>query len=402
MVSAVTAADPRAGSLVFLVFALLAGHSIGSMAMLVMPAVAPDVARDYGVDHSYVGYQISLVTVGLLFSLLFLGNLSRKLGPARTNQMGHIALAISMLILLVPSPAVAIVGSIAIGVGYGFLAPSASALMVQFTPSSKRNIVFSIQQTGVPFGGVLAALIAPPIAVAVGWRWSLVVTAVLLLGAAALMQRRRAEWDADRVPDAPAIALNPLATLGMIWRDRRLRLMAFIGSCFSWGQFVVASFTVVACVTMLGMSLIVAGTVLMVVQIGNIGGRIVAGWIADRIGSARVLGWISGMWLVNALVAATMTPAWPLLWLYLLFGFLGMTTGAWAGLVMAEIGRLAPTGQVSTAVGGSLAYVNMGKFIGPIIFVNVYLATGSYGIAFATLAVPATAAIYCISRLRRV
>jgi MFS family permease len=291
-------------SVPYLVSVLTAGHAVGSMAMLVMPAVAPDVARDYGIDPSLIGYQISLVTVGLMISLLFLGNLNRKWGAARTNQVGHLVIAEILLVMLMPAGAIAIAGSIGIGLGYGFLAPSASALMVQLTPVEKRNMVFSIQQTGVPLGGMLAATIAPAVAVTAGWRAALAVTAVLLVCAAIVMQIKRAEWDRARDPRASALSLNPLATLGLIWRDRRLRYMALVGSCFSWGQFVVASYTVVACVATLGMSLIAAGTMLTAVQLGNAGGRVLAGWLADRVGgSTPVLRWISMLLLAGSIAA---------------------------------------------------------------------------------------------------
>jgi MFS family permease len=69
--------------------ALLAGHTFASMAVLVLPAVAPEVARSYGFDASLIGYQISLVSTGMVVTLTLLGNLSRRLGaqpPARRGS----------------------------------------------------------------------------------------------------------------------------------------------------------------------------------------------------------------------------------------------------------------------------------------------------------------------------
>ena len=50
-------------SLTFLVLALLVGHTFASMAMTVVPAVAPAIARDYAVDASLIGYQIAFVSL---------------------------------------------------------------------------------------------------------------------------------------------------------------------------------------------------------------------------------------------------------------------------------------------------------------------------------------------------
>jgi hypothetical protein len=48
-----------------------------------------------------------------------------------------------------------------------------------------------------------------------------------------------------------------------------------------------------------------------------------------------------------------------------LFSVLGITAGAWPGIVLAEVGYLAPKGLVGPYVSGTLVYTNLGKFIGP-------------------------------------
>ena len=66
--------------------------------------------------------------------------------------------------------------ALALGLGYGLLTPSASHLLARFAPAERRNLIFSLKQTGVPFGGIGAALITPAIAVTFGWRWALLGT----------------------------------------------------------------------------------------------------------------------------------------------------------------------------------------------------------------------------------
>jgi hypothetical protein len=97
-----------------------------------------------------------------------------------------------------------------------------------------------------------------------------------------------------------------------------------------------------------------------------------------------------------------LAPAWPLWLTYLMFAVLGITSGAWAGILLAEVGHLAPPGQVGAVVSGTLVYVNLGKFAGPAVFSATYALTHSYGIAFALIAVPALVAVYCLSAARPV
>ena len=73
------------------------------------------------------------------------------------------------------------------------------------------------------------------------------------------------------------------------------------------------------------MSLIAAGTVLMTVQIANAAGRMIAGWIADHLGSAaRVLAWMGWAMLAVSIGFVWLAPAWPLWLTYLMFALLGI------------------------------------------------------------------------------
>lgn len=387
--------------LAFLLVALTFSHSMAAMAMMVLPAVAPVVAREYGVDASLVGYQISIVSVGLLISLLSVGNLSRKLGGCRTNQIGHSLVAVGMLLMLMPSIAFLLPGSLVIGLGFGLLAPSAAALLIRFAPPARRNLLFSIHQTSIPLGGMVAALGAPAIAVNFGWRWAFACAFLLIITAIVLMQAGRARWDDDRVPDTPTLARNPFDGFLSNWRDAKLRRLSIAGCAFCWAQFCVSAFTVVACVETIGMSLIGAGTVLMVVQLANAAGRMIAGWIADRLGSATAvlicMGWTM---LAVSIGFLWLSPAWPAALVYVMFALLGITSGAWAGILLAEVGQLAPAGHVGAVVSGTLVYVNLGKLAGPAVFAATYAMTHSYGIAFALVAVPALVAVICLAPRR--
>ena len=386
-------------SLAFLVSALLVGHTFASMAMTVVPAVAPAIARDSGVDPSLIGYQIAFVSLGQAACLMFLSNLSRRVGACRAYQIGLLGLALGMLLMALPSKILLVAGSVVMGLGHGFVTPASAALLMRFSPADKRNFLFSFQQTGVPLGGIAAALLAPAIAVIAGWPWVLGLTALLLASMAATLQRGRPYWDTDLDPNAAVVASNPFGGIMMIWRDRRLRMLALTGGAYCWGQFVVISYTVVTAVTELGMSLIVAGTLLTVVHLGSTGGRVVAGWCADRVGGTRVLIWIGWLMLVTAALSFWMGPAWPTILLYVLFALLGAATGAWAGLLLAESGRLAPHGQTGAATSGVMIYVNAGKFLGPLAAANTYALTSSYGLSFASMVVPAIFGICCLTRV---
>ncbi len=388
MPESISSPAARPLSLVFLVGALLTGHIMASMALLVLPAIAPEVAREYGIDASLIGYFITLVCVGQLVTLTWFSNVTRRFGGARINQAGHGCVAAGLLFMMIPTPVFLAVGAIVIGFGYGLIGPSFSHLLMRFSPPERRNFIFSLQQTGVPIGGMAAALISPAVALAFGWRWAMLLSATLLVCIILMMQRGRAGWDDDRDAHAQVVAARPLANIALIWRNVPLRRVAMAGAAFCGAQFCVSAYTVVVCVKVFDMSLLAAGGVLTAVQIASAVGRVAIGWLCDAMqNTARVLAWNALLMIATCVTALWIAPGWPVIAIYLLFAVLGFSTGAWAGTVLAEAGRLAPQSNMSGALSGVFVFLNIGKMIGPVVFANVYLLTQSYGWAFASLVI---------------
>jgi MFS family permease len=244
-----------------------------------------------------------------MLTLTLLGNTSKRYGAARTNQIGHAFIASGILILLIPWLPFLIVGSLIIGLGYGMITPSASHLLMRYTLPHRRSTVFSIHQIGIPAGGILASSIAPAITVYTSWHWAVLFSASLLVCVVLLMQVRRHHWDDDRDQSAAIITTNPFAGTQAIWAHPKLRLATLAGSCFSWVQFCTATFTVVACVSVLQMDLLIAGTVLSVVQLSSAAGRVLMGWIVDRINNTIiVLGFNAAILIIATIATLFLTP----------------------------------------------------------------------------------------------
>jgi nitrate/nitrite transporter NarK len=145
------------------------------------------------------------------------------------------------------------------------------------------------------------------------------------------------------------------------------------------------------------MDLLIAGTVLSVVQLSSAAGRVLMGWIVDRINNTIiVLGFNAAILIIATIATLFLTPELPLFAIYILFAVLGATSGSWPGVLLSEVGRLAPSGNVSLAISGSLVITNVGKFLGPIIFVNMYAYSQQYTLTFAALTVPAVIALYSL------
>lgn len=380
---------------------LLAGQSVGTMGTTMIPAVAPKVAETYGIPSAYIGYQISLLACAMIVALAFGAKLNRRWGSTRMQQIGLALIAIGGLVAILPHAAFFFLASIALGLGYGSLTPSASSILLRFTPETRRNLIFSMKQTGVPLGGIGAALITPAVAVHFGWQWALAGNSLVLFALVMVLERARPHWDIDRDPRA-SISGNPFSGVIDIWRHRALRLMSVAGGCFVIVQFGISTFTVILFNEELGWGLIAAGLVLTASQVGGVAGRLFWGWLADRIGDAfQSMVILGAVMVVSAAACYALTPAWPMVAACALFFVFGSTASGWNGAFLAEVARLAPPAQISPLTGGSLVYVNTGKAIGPIACANVFLLTGDYTLTFALLAVPAAIGLACLWVARR-
>src|SRR3546814_20951510 len=94
-------------------------------------------------------------------SSLLAGGFVRRFGAIRASQIGLLLCAAGVAISVLPSPISMAIGAVLIGRGYGPITPASSHLLARSTPAHRLSFVFSVKQTGVTLGGVLAGLIVP-------------------------------------------------------------------------------------------------------------------------------------------------------------------------------------------------------------------------------------------------
>ncbi|RAR58198.1 cyanate permease [Onishia taeanensis] len=338
--------------------------AFSSLVALFPAAIAPALATSLGVSSATVGFQISLVFAGAMLTSLVGGPLTRRLGPCRTSQLSLALLGGAAAMLSIPSLPTFALASLTAGLGYGMTNPSASLLLVRFTPVERRGLIFSLKQSGVPLGGVIAGASAPALALSVGWQAGLLLlTAIALLGILVL-QWPRAHWDNQRDPSTPWLA-SPFSGLSVVWHQRSLRYVALLSLCFSAIQLSISAFTVSLLVEDLSFGLMEAGFVMSGVQICGVAGRVGWGWIGDRLGDRlTTLSIIAMTTAVGALLVASLTPAWPKPVVAGLLCLLSLSSLGWNGVFMAEITHLAPLNRIADAAGGCLVFTYGGVLLG--------------------------------------
>lgn len=385
----------------FVVLVTTAAQTVVAMANIVLPTIAPKVAETLAVDPVMVGYHVGLTFAAATVASLYAGVLVPRWGAALMTQLSMAFCVAGLALFALPHIAFIAVGSIAVGAGMGFASPSAAHLLVRHTAPGRRNLMFSIKQTGVPFGGVIVSLTAPVLAVTVGWHWALAMIAVCAVATLLGAGHARAEWDSDRQP-AAAMPGAPFGGVPMVWRQPSLRWVSLASVLFSAVQRILLSFAVIYLVAERGYGLIEAGVMLSVAQVGGSIARVPWGWLADRLRSGLAVLIVICVIMIAASVALVMLDnSWPRPLVCLLFLLLGASCLGWNGIVHAECVRLAPPGLVSLVAGATSFFIFGGVMVGPPVFALLYGSTGSYSRTFWLMVISGVATLALLMLARR-
>ncbi len=387
---------------VFPTLAMLAVLTIGSMAQFAVAVVAPEAAPDIGVDATYIGVFTTIVYVFAMLSGATTGAFVGRYGAIRVCQFTMLTAAAAMSVFALATPVAAMVSAVLLGCAYGPFNPASAHVLAGVSTPQWRPLVFSIKQAGVPLGGMLAGLVVPLLAIRFGWEVGLLAVASVALVVMIMLQPSRRDFDADRKPGRLFASLSVLTPLRLVFGDRILRRFAITGFAYAGCQVSVGAFYVVYLVAALEMPLVKAGLMFAFLQFGAVFGRVFWGVVAERIVSTRtLLVCLGGLSAVCLGITAALTPAWPLAIVMVLGFVLGASSFGWVGIFLSEIAHLAPVGKASEATGGVQFVYFGGVVVVPPCFGAIINLTGSYTIAFLTIAGLATgAAIYLMQPVR--
>lgn len=383
-------------------------QTVSAFLMRVLPVIAPELTSASGVAPQNVGVLTGLTACGTMCFLVCGSQLLSFFGPARLLQLGALVGAVGTIIAIAPNWWILLLASFLIGVGYGPSPPAASEILTRATPNSRRSLIMSIKQSGVPLGGVIAGLILPPIAEWAGWRISVIVAAALALACAYVVQPWCASIDVNckkmRMPTLGSLfsPANLKAPFLVLWEIPGMLPMTFAGFCFSCVQGCLVTFFVTHLTTEIGFSLAVAGTAFSMMQFSGTFSRVVMGLLADKFG---------GSWTLLLLAIASSSMVFILSRIdqgssytnVTLISFtIGITCTSWNGVYLAEVARLAPSGRVGDATSGSTFFTFSGYLFAPIAFTMAISFVGSYGSCFLMLALIALLAVPALWRCKTI
>jgi MFS family permease len=330
--------------------AVLTAASVGAVAFSVD---APLIRRDLGLSTVGVGAMTSVVYIGAALSSVAGGWLTDRRGPAPvlTSALGLLA-AGCVVSALARSMPVFFLGVLITGLGYGWVNPPTNVISNPIN-IRRRALSMSVKQTGIPLGGSLAGVLVPPLAVAQGWRISLLVP-IAICGVMAFVSAR--------LCPSPSVGRSFAVDSDTTVRLRLPGGWAF-GFLMNGVQGAIFAFLTLYLAEERGLTTSAAGLCLSVLLIGGIVGRPFWGWVSDRMHHDRVRA-LQVAAAMSGAVLLVLTAA-PLTLVYITLPIIGMSAVGWNGAFIATVAEAARPDAVGLDTGIALVMVNLGPVLTP-------------------------------------
>jgi AAHS family benzoate transporter-like MFS transporter len=351
----------------------------------VVPVLLADPAHLGTVTPAQAGTLGSYALVGVLVGALAAGAVGDLIGRRRVMLVNLAWFSIGMGITAT-TQSVATFGLFRFftGIGVGALVATVGALVAEFAPPGKRNRYNAIVYSGVPAGGVLAALTAIALGDVIGWRglfWIGALPIVLLLPLAIRFLPESPKWlvSRGRFADVEAVCARTgipvpapepvvedkvgfpaLASRRFAFPTALLGLMSFAGLLLTYGL----NTWLPQIMGEQGYGKNYSLTFLLVLNLAAIGGGLAASYVADRVGAKRV---VAATFVLAALALAALPLSMPAAVLFLAVGLAGIGTIGTQVLIYGLVSNYYPTNARAAGVAWCAGFGRLGGIVGPIV-----------------------------------
>jgi MFS family permease len=355
-----------------------------------LPAViAPTIILDLKLAPAWIGVYFGLTAFASLFAQLGCGSFIVRYGAMRMSQIALVLMAAGTALATLGAPWALILSAIIVGGGGAVSTPASSHLLARCSSAQYLPLVFSIKQTAVPAGLLLAGAFGPQLTEWQGWRATMLLSAAACVAYALVLQPLCKMFDTDRVPTRTFQVSDFRTTFNAVLATPGLRALSFACLAFNGLQAAVTAYFVVY-LTTIGYTPVAAGFVFSVAVAVAVPGRILWGWLGSTHVTPRQMmaGLALGMAGSSALLALC-NAGWPTLLVGLIACVLSATALSWHGILLAETARAAPEDMRGGVTGGVLSFGQVGALSLPLVYSGLLDVTGSYGIGFVVCGMPA-------------
>ncbi|MEW6325050.1 MAG: nitrate/nitrite transporter [Nitrospirota bacterium] len=371
-------------------FAAFLYFDISFMVWVLLGPLAVYISKEMALTATQKGLLVALPLLSGALLRVPAGILTDRIGPKKAGIIGMLLTIIPLLWGWRFAEGLADVAAVGLLLGVaGASFAVALPLASRWYPPEHQGIAMGIAGAGNS-GTVIAALLAPRLAEAVGWQGVLGLAALPILLTLVLFT-----WIAQDSPHQPPP--KPLADYLTVLQERDIWSFNALYS-ITFGGFVgLASFLVIFFVDQYHLARVTAGTLTAVCVFAGSFFRPVGGYLADRFGGVAVLSLLYGLaagCLFGVGSLPPLIPATALLWL----GMMGLGMGNGAVFQLVPLRYRHEIGVVTGIVG---AAGGIGGFFLPTALGALKDLTGSYGTGFVVFGLVAASALVALQLLYR-
>jgi MFS family permease len=375
--------------LLIALFAMFFQQSLATVAKSVVPLIAPAALLDLNVEAALVGVFISLSALIQVFVMMGCGSVIRRFGGVRVSQIGLFLIFLGVCFAATGWVWPFLLTAVLVPLGTSPTTPASSQILARYAPARLAGLVFSAKQTAVPFGLTVAGFVMPFFVHSFGWQGAFVAFGVICILFAAILQPVRAELDSDRDPTRKVLLGDFKTTFMAVTRDRELRKLSFAACAYVGLQSTFLTFFLLFLTETMHYTLADAGGVFAMATAASIPMRVVWGYLGGTWMSPRsVLILLGAIMAIASALVGSATDAWSYWQLAGAAFLLSSTALSWQGVLLAEIVRHSPKGEIGSMTGGVLAISAIGQMALPLLFSAMLAGTGSYAWGFYLVALP--------------
>ncbi|MFA8438460.1 MFS transporter [Pueribacillus sp. YX66] len=339
-----------------------------------------------------IGHDLSLTKaqIGMLPAALFLGQsiaaipvgyVTDQLGSKRLLLALAVCLGASFMFMTLTSFFILVLIMITVGgLGYGAMHPVSNRGIMYWFTARTRGTAMGIKQMGVTLGSALAALVLLPLANAFGWRPVLLGAGLLLIVVGYLTYLFY--YDPPRENEIRKTNRGGFfASMKVMLRHKPLLLVSLAAVGLQGSQMMLNTYLVLFAYEKLAISLVLAGVLLVISEIGGSFGRVGWGVISDRIFNGRrliilmLISIFAGFISIVISQLPTGTSFGVMAVITFIFGF---CIAGFNGVWMNAATELVPREQSGAASGFSIMIGSWGVILGPPLFGLIVDKTGSF------------------------
>ncbi|HHI3607608.1 TPA: MFS transporter [Bacillus anthracis] len=328
--------------------------------------------EEYALTNMESGLLVSVVNVGPLFCMLFVGRLLDQYNEKILISISSFLLGSSLLLTNIVSRFNGLLFVLLlIGMFYSVSQPGGSKVILKWFPKENRGLAMGIRQAGIPIGGALAGVLIPFLTVQYNMTYAInSIACICIIGGVLFFVFYKEPYVQEEARKGH-IKISFWMELKVVICKKELYPIYITGICMISLQMVLVGHFMKFLAGEQSITSIVAGTVFSVMFFSGMIGRIALAAISDVFykGNRRIPLFIAvcasiGLILLLVMNIHTITSGV----LYSVSALLGFFSIGWFSLFIAEVAELASEESVGITVSVALTLNQIAIIVAPVLF----------------------------------